>query len=114
MIRGGFLSAEDRADLIDSARDGSSAHRLGRRANALLLLDEGWSCEQVAKALFLDDDTIRSWYRLYQKDGILGLARHGPPGLSCQINVNQQEKLRAWVLSENPSTTRQMGNYISQ
>ena len=114
MIRGGFLSAEDRADLIDLARDGSSAHRLGRRANALLLLDEGWSCEQVAKALFLDDDTIRGWYRLYQKDGILGLAWHGPPGLSCQITVEQQEKLRAWVLSENPSTTRQIGNYISQ
>ena len=55
MIRGGFLSAEDRSDLIDLARDGSSAHRLGRRANALLLLDEGWSCEQVAKALFIDD-----------------------------------------------------------
>lgn len=41
MIRGGFLSPEDRADLIDLARDGSSAHRLRRRANALLLLDEG-------------------------------------------------------------------------
>lgn len=68
MVRGGFLCAEDRADLIDLARDGSSAHRLGRRANTLLLLDEGWSCEQVAKALFFDDNTIRGWYRLYQKD----------------------------------------------
>ena len=114
MIRGGFLSAEDRADLIDLARDGSSAHRLGRYANALLLLDEGWSREQVAKALFLDDDTIRSWYRLYQKDGILGLAWHGPPGLSCQINVEQQEKLKARVLSESARTTRQIGSYISQ
>jgi transposase len=80
----------------------------------LLLLDEGWSCEQVAKALFLDDDTIRSWYRLYQKDGILGLAWHGPPGLSCQINVEHQEKLKARVLLESPRTTRQIGSYISQ
>ena len=59
MIRGGYLSPEDRADLIALARDGSAAHRLARRANALVLLDDGWSCERVAAALFLDDDTIR-------------------------------------------------------
>ena len=58
MIRAGYLSPEDRADLIALARDGSAAHRLARRANALVLLDDGWSCDRVA-ALFLDDDTIR-------------------------------------------------------
>ena len=62
MIRAGYLSPEDRADLIALARDGSAAHRLGRRANALVLLDDGWSCEQIAKVLFVDDDTIRSWF----------------------------------------------------
>ena len=35
MIRGGFLSAEDRKHLIALARDGSAAARLTRRANAL-------------------------------------------------------------------------------
>jgi hypothetical protein len=61
MIRGGFLPSEDRTDLIALARDGSVAHRLGRRANALVLLDDGLSCEAVAKLLFVDDDTIGSW-----------------------------------------------------
>jgi hypothetical protein len=51
MIRGGFLTSEDRADLIALARDGSAAHRLARRANALVLLDAGWNCEKVAVAL---------------------------------------------------------------
>jgi hypothetical protein len=45
MIRTGFLSAEDRTDLIALARDRSAAHRLARRANALVLLDDGWSCD---------------------------------------------------------------------
>ena len=58
MICAGFLSPVDRADLT-AARDGSAAHRLARRANALVLLDSGWSCEKVAGALLLDDDTIR-------------------------------------------------------
>jgi transposase len=32
------------------------------------------SCEAVAQVLYLDDDTIRTWHRLYQEDGIEGLA----------------------------------------
>src|ERR1700733_13110803 len=49
MIRAGFLDPESRRDLIELARDGSAAHRLARRANALVLLDRGMSCSDVAK-----------------------------------------------------------------
>ena len=38
-------------------------------ANALLLLDNGISCSQVAKVLFLDDDTVRSWHKQYLAEG---------------------------------------------
>ena len=38
MIRPGFLDIELRQNLIELARDGSAAHRLARRANALVLL----------------------------------------------------------------------------
>ena len=62
-------------DLIELTRDGSAAHRLARRGNALLLLDDGMSCQAVGKVLYLDDDTIRTWHRLYQEDGIEGLYR---------------------------------------
>ncbi len=62
MIGAGFLDPESRKDLIDLARDGSAAHRLGRRANAMLLLDDGMTCEATARVLFVDDDTVRTWY----------------------------------------------------
>jgi hypothetical protein len=48
MIRPGFLDSESRRDLIELARDGSAEHRLARRANALLLLDQGMSCQSIA------------------------------------------------------------------
>ncbi|MEA2732283.1 MAG: hypothetical protein QOF70_6758 [Acetobacteraceae bacterium] len=48
MIRVGFLDPEARRDLIELARDGSAAHRLARRANTLVLLDQGMSCSDVA------------------------------------------------------------------
>ena len=77
MIRAGFLDRESRRDLIELARNGSVAHRLARRANALVLLDDGMSCDAIAKVLLLDDDTIRTWYRLYEEDGIEGLKNFG-------------------------------------
>ena len=77
MIQPGFLDSESRRDLIELARDGSAAHRLARRANARVLLDDGMSCEAIAKVLLIDDDTIRTWHRLYQEDGIDGLASFG-------------------------------------
>jgi hypothetical protein len=87
MIRAGFLDPESRKDLTELARDGSVAHRLARRANALVLLDQGMSCGQVAKALLLDDDTVRTWHRLYEEDGIEGLASFGYEGRACRLKA---------------------------
>jgi transposase len=56
------LTLNSRKNLIELARDGSAAHRLGRRANAMLLLDDGMTCETTARVLFVDDNTVRTWY----------------------------------------------------
>jgi len=114
MIRAGFLSPVDRADLTALARDGSAANRLARRANALVLLDAGWSCEKVAVALLLDDDTIRRWHGLFIEDGLEGLTRFEAGGSACQMNEEQQEKLKAWVSTTLPRSTRQIGAWIDK
>src|SRR4030081_1159394 len=97
MIRADFLDAESRRDLVDIARDGSVAHRLARRANALLLLDDGMSCEAIAEVLYLDDDTIRTWHRPYREEGSGGLAGFGHEGSACRLSDVQQDKLTAWI-----------------
>src|SRR5512141_342338 len=112
MIRAGFLDPDSRRDLVDLARDGSVAHRLARRANALLLLDGGMSCEAVGRVLFIDDDTVRTWYRHYQEDGIEGLASFGHEGGSCRLTAEQQDKLKAWISETLPRTTREVGAWV--
>jgi transposase len=114
MIRAGFLDAEAKRDLIELARDGLVEHRLGRRANALLLLNNGMSCVDVAKVLFIDDDTIRTWHRLYLQDGIEGLAGFGHEGSACRLSIEQQDKLKAWVAGTLPRSTRQIGEWIEK
>src|SRR5262249_9873068 len=95
MIRGGFLSAEDRRHLIALARDGSAASRLTRRANALVLLDDGWSCQEVAAAFLLNDDTIRGWHKLFEQRGIEGLTSFDVGGSASFLSAVQEEALKA-------------------
>jgi len=114
VIRPSFLDSESRQDLIELTRDGSAAHRLARRANALLLLDDGMSCEAVAKVLYLDDDTIRTWHRLYQEDGIEGLASFGYEGSACRLTGEQRERLTAWITEALPRTSREIGAWIAR
>src|SRR5512136_1282763 len=114
MIRAGYLSPEDRADLIALARDGSAAHRLARRANALVLLDDGWSCEQVAAVLFVDDDTVRRWHALFLEDGLEGLTRFDSGGCASRLSKMQEAALTSWISETLPRSTRQIGAHIEK
>ena len=114
MIRSGFLSPVDRADLIALAKDGSATHRLARRANALVLLDAGWSFQKVADAFLLDDGTIRAWHKMFIEGGLEGLTRFESGGSACQMSNERQDKLKAWVASALPRSTRQIGAWIEK
>jgi transposase len=114
MIRGDFLTAEERQDLTELARDGLAEHRLARRANALVLLDRGMSCEEVGRVLLIDDDTIRTWHRLFEEDGVDGLAGFNYGGRACQLTLEQQGTLKAWVGETLPRTTREVGAWVER
>jgi hypothetical protein len=50
-----------------------------------VLLDDVMSCEAIARVLLIDDDAIRTWYRLYREDGIEGLPSFGYEDGICRI-----------------------------
>ena len=114
MIRAGILSPADRAALVALVRSGSAAHRLARRANALLLLDDGLSCEEVAKVLYLDDDTVRGWAKRYGEGGVKALTRFESGGGASYLSPAQEEALKAWIAATLPRSTRQVGAHIEQ
>ena len=91
MIRPHFLSPEDRLELERCVGRQREDHGTGRRTNAFLLLDDGESCTQIAKFLYLDDDTIRSWYKTYRQDSWAALAldgwRGGQSGMTVALHA---------------------------
>ena len=97
MIRPGFLSSADRIELEACVRRQREDHGIARRANAILLLDDGESCARIAKFLYLDDDTIRGWYKSYWQDGWDALAFDGWKGGQSRMKQAQQVALCAWL-----------------
>jgi transposase len=114
MIRGGYLDEATRKELTGLVRDGKAESRVTRRANALLLLDDGLSCEMIARVLYMDDDTIRHWYELYRGKGLKWLSDFGYKGRSCEMTAEQRDALIQWVEETVPGTTSAVGEWIER
>jgi transposase len=114
MIRPGFLSAAERKELHALARDGLSEARVARRANALVLLNDGWSCQEVAAALLIDDDSVRAWHKLYAENGLTGLVVFHHLGSQSRLTSDQEAALFDWVRTNLPRNTRAIGEWIEK
>jgi len=108
------LTDRQRKELRRLARAGSVEHRFARRANALILLDQGWSCEEVAAALLIDDDTVRTWRRLFETGGMEGLSAFDVGGSARGLDEGQVEALGEWIDQAVPTSTRQVGSWLRQ
>jgi transposase len=93
-MSGLLLTPADRGRLLRMMRR-QTPSPVHRRMNALLLLDDGWSAEQVAKALFIDAETVREHRRLYQSSGVAGLERLNYAGGACDLSEEQRAALGA-------------------
>jgi len=72
------------------------------------------TCEATARVLFVDDDTVRTWYQDYQENGIEGLANFGHEGGACRLSAEQQDTLKSWIAATLPRTTREVGAWIAR
>ena len=95
MLRGGFLSAKEHTALQAVMRHPSEIHGVARRANAILLLDDGWNCTKVAEALYLDDDTVRTWFKRYQAGGLDEMTVFDWKGRSGDLSRERMAELSA-------------------
>jgi transposase len=59
----------------------------------LVLLDDGWSCQEVADALLLNDDTIRNWHKLFEQRGIESLTSFDMGGSASFLTAAHRKTL---------------------
>jgi len=97
MTRSRFLSDADRRELLACVKRHREDHGIARRANALLLLDKGKSCAEIAEFLYLDDDTVRGWHKQYLAEGWESVAYDGWKGGQSRMSAAQEARLCGWL-----------------
>jgi len=108
------LSAARRLALERLLRQRKADNLTARRANALLLLDEGFDAGQVARVLYIDAETVRGWRRLYQGKGIEGLKLKDYPAREGRLNRQQECELKRHFTRRPPSSTHAVRAFIEQ
>ena len=88
-------------------------HGVARRANALLLLDDGMSCAKTAKVLFLDDDTVRGWHKQYLAEDWEAVAYDGWKGGQSRMTAAQEVDLDEWLEDRFCRSTVQGRAYVN-
>ena len=102
MIRPDFLTKQERDELCALARHGLGEARVGRRANAVVLLNDGMSCESVAKVLLVGDDTVRAWQCVFAEHGIAGLRVFNYQDCQSHLTKVAEAELFDWIKASLP------------
>jgi transposase len=114
MDRGGFLSSDERAYLEALVRRPTERHGIARRANAMLLLDDGLRCDEVARVLYLDDDTVRGWRDRFRKEGARALRVFGWKGGKARLAAEEEAALAATLDARFFPTTAAVIGHVRQ
>ncbi|MGB7127915.1 MAG: IS630 family transposase [Candidatus Rhabdochlamydia sp.] len=108
-----FLTQNEK-DILKSRHRQERDKRLCDRIKSILLLDDGWSCAQVAYALLLDEDTIRRYYKTYLEGGKEALLNLNYTGKACRLNQDQLTQLKLYVKQEVPSSAKKVMSFIKE
>ena len=77
-----------------------------------MLLNDGMSCAQIAKVLFLDDDTVRSWHEQYLAEDWEAVAYDGWKGGQSRMTIAQEADLSEWLEERFCHSTAQIRAYM--
>jgi transposase len=84
------------------------------RVKAIILLGSGWSATHVAEALLIDRNTIRTYYRQYQKGGLTTLLQTQHMGSASFLSVSQANELDAYLQTTLHLTAKSVAAYIKE
>lgn len=108
-----FLSHLERAALLSEHRL-ENERRFADRIKTILLLDDGREFEEISEILFLDDATLRRYFKLYQDGGLEGLLELHYEGKKCQLTELQQSELISHLEKNLHTSTREVVKYTAK
>ncbi len=95
------MTGAQRKELEGIMRRQSEMHGVARRANAILLLDDGLGFDQIAKVLYISEGTVREWHGHYVNGGLDEMTLFDWKGGQSLLSASQERELIEY-LRENP------------
>jgi len=108
-----FLN-QDEQMILREAHLAAREKRHADRIKTILLLNDGWSYEQIAKALLLDDATLRRYLKAYQEDGLDALVESHYKGKSPKLTEEQCAGLKAHLDQVIYLSAKPIAAYVTQ
>lgn len=106
-----FLAARE-VLVLKEAHHASRFRKSADRIKTILLLNEGFSSEQIAKILMLDEVTIRRYLVKYQASGVDGLLEYHYQGASGLLTKFQEQELTNHLREQTYQTVSMIVAFI--
>ncbi len=107
----GFLTNEQVA-VLRNAHKTTRDKRLADRVKAILSLHAGYSYEDVAHILLLDEVTLRRYVKQFQEKGIDGLLECRYTGGTASLTPIQEEQLTRFLDTNTQRTAKEIVDHI--
>jgi transposase len=88
--------------------------RYAYKINAIILLGQGYTQEEVANVLLLSDKTIQRCKKIYSKKGIEGLLSYNYQGSNQKLTIEQENKVKAYLETNIVSSSAMVCDYIKK
>jgi transposase len=88
--------------------------RAAYRINAVVLLGQGWSTADVAGALLMDPETVRSYFKRYKCGGVEELLRMSYVGSEARLDPAQMAELDAHLRTHLYLTAEAVARWVEQ
>lgn len=106
-----FLTEEDVASLRKlhrTIKDKKAADRI----KAVVMLHYGFTYQEIAKALFLDETTLNRYLKGFKEKGIEGLLEYRYTGGKTRLTLFKEKELKLYLKDNTKRTAKEVVNYI--
>lgn len=109
MIQVHSLSKEEISDLTNSYKNGKK-HHYRIRCQSILLSNTGFSIAQISKQFNKKRDTVTSWLRRYELEGISGLENKKGQGVKAALDsiTEKQKSFLIKTVKDTPQSLKEV------
>lgn len=86
--------------------------KLADRIKSLLMLNDGFTYDEITKVLLLDEITLRRYLKKFQKKGVGGLVEPHYIGHKTRLTLLEETELKKFLQENTKRTSKEIANHI--